>query len=305
MKKQASGGSPTSSSCKPVQQEYRPSDIRRTPSTPLAICAVSLHHDFSEDNVRLKDDDPEQDAYTQLFAADKNHDPNLAGIKEALEYVDRERKGCHALAMFSLWTTSCSRGVQALLAQYSRKFPILIEWFDGHNACTRIVVNGMTDFQAQQTIARSEDRSDGDGLYGQLGEQLSHGKRLWIHPHTGHRFLLLICGEINVVLGSRNSKVSYQWDPAVVGNDPLKRFNIHSVLNPSHTRFGPQAVRDKQAYLGRLCGALVSCNNTYETLYWEERPYNSWATNWCWRKGMKVDQMHKGKYVRARWLTLS
>lgn len=302
MKQQPTVGSPHVLPCKPIHRDYSNGELRKAPDSPVTVYAVSVHSNFTGSNIRLADEDSEEQAYARLFATDGNHDPLISSIEEGLTYVDRARNGGEALAVFSLWTTSYSKRLRAMLDEYSRKFPILFEWFDGRDRCTRIIVDGKTDFQAAQTITTSDDR-EGDE-YIALGKQLSQGTRLWIHPQTGHRFLILICGEINVVLGSARSKAGCRWDP-FIEVDPLKKLNIHCVLNPSHTRFGPQAVRDKHQYLSKRCGVLVSCNNTYEELQWGDKRYNAWASNPCWKAGKRVDDIYdKGDYMTAQWVTL-
>jgi hypothetical protein len=170
--------------------------------------------------------------------------------------------GAPGLLVFSPWTMRDGGEAERRIRQFSETCPVVAEAkVAGMGWMMRIYAGGDIVLQEEQLVATSGDRRD--AAYPELGRRVMGGERLWIHPDTGHRFLLLICGEMNIILG-RESSDSLHWDESVMSIDPIAHHGVHGVLNPSHTRFGPQPMRDKHAFLARESGAVVCASNTFQ-----------------------------------------
>jgi hypothetical protein len=88
-----------------------------------------------------------------------------------------------------------------------------------------------------------------------LNEELVSGRRSWTSGSA-----LWICGEVNALYGGgRSEKVE-----PLIASLPVK-WSI--VANPAHRPKGPQAMRDKRAYLSRG-GVLLTTANTHNG--WED-----------------------------------
>jgi hypothetical protein len=75
--------------------------------------------------------------------------------------------------------------------------------------------------------------------------------RRWLHPEIGETMLLL-CGEANFVCGGGRGGRAACYNDEAFEREGLTRQLLRSVklfLNPSHAPGGPQAIRDKRAWL--------------------------------------------------------
>ena len=108
---------------------------------------------------------------------------------------------------------------------------------------------------ARQVLAGAgQIAARGDELARELGDS---GKRRWT---AGSReALLIVCGEVNVVSGGGSSRA--RWDRKDLPESDMRGGRL--ILNPAHTRMAPQAVRDKQAWLSRRGGFLLTTANVY------------------------------------------
>ena len=98
------------------------------------------------------------------------------------------------------------------------------------------------------------------------------GGRQWALPDLGMG-LLLACGENNVLRGGGPTPTIVPADQAVrrgLSLPFLKGFSV--VANPTHTRQGPQASRDKKAKLSRggVCVAVANAHSSYRQR-WREK----------------------------------
>jgi hypothetical protein len=85
--------------------------------------------------------------------------------------------------------------------------------------------------------------------------------RRWSVPEIGEA-MLLMCGEANLVAGGGLSACWHYEAVAEAGLTEEALKEIRVVANPAHTRSGPQALRDKRAWLSRG-GVLIHTANTY------------------------------------------
>ncbi len=226
-------------------------------------------------------------AYRNLFI--RKADPHCSSIKQTLEFLATQTENSNALLVFSLWTTSLlSEGMKDILSA-SGRMPILFETFDGYSQQITIAYEGSIIETYKQLVAEAKDVKPGSQHYDELVEQLQIGERIWVHPNTHHRFLLLICGEINCITSGGSSRNPVEWDRRVFKVDPIHEYQVDCVLNPSHTNFRPQAIRDKQRYLSGDGRTVVSCNNLYSGLK-NSGKGSSRTTNFCWQNGRGLER---------------
>ena len=100
---------------------------------------------------------------------------------------------------------------------------------------------------------------------------------------AGHDALLLVCGEANIVGGGGGGRRC--WLAEDVPADALQH---RLVVNPAHTPGGPQAVRDKRAWLSTN-GVLISTANTFSGMRGVDA---AWTATRVWSRG---------KVVPLRW----
>lgn len=120
---------------------------------------------------------------------------------------------------------------------------------------------------ARQCFAESGQMWDGEQLsevgaelVGRLREPAPSGRR-WSVPGVGPAMLLL-CGEANVVAGGGPSGCWHYQSVAVAGLSEAELREVCAGLATTHTRSGPQALRDKRAWLSRG-GILLHTANTH------------------------------------------
>lgn len=107
-----------------------------------------------------------------------------------------------------------------------------------------------------QVIATSGELNDA-ALHAALLHEIVHARLGSIRGRTDA--LLLVCGEANVVRGGGASR---DLRPHGIATRTLQQ---PLVLNPAHTPGGPQAMRDKRAWLSRR-GCVVTTANTFSGL---------------------------------------
>lgn len=258
-----------------------------SPKRPLCIFAVSLYHDFA----RIKQ--PQTDKSIKKIAEcsygrmlQNNPDAQHDAISESFSFIEPyiKKTDYPALIVYSLWTTSCnSEFYKKELAKYSHNCPILLEKYI-QDDCYKVEIwqHGSCVFSRPQTISSSSERSSSNEDYQTLLQEINSGARFWTHPETGHRFLVLICGEINVVIPKGNG---YQLDEMV----HIEK-GVHGVINPSHTRFKRYNVRKKQKYLSKRFGCTVSCNNTF-LFHWKGG--KDTGKNPCWQNSNKIENYNE------------
>lgn len=126
-----------------------------------------------------------------------------------------------------------------------------------------------------QQVAEAPELWDGDKL-SPTGARLvgclaAHGSggRQWEEPGVGGA-MLVMCGEANVVGGGGPAEC-YQWDAVEAAGLTVEGLGrVRCVANPAHTASGPQALRDKRAWLSRG-GVLLHTANTHGGGWQQER----------------------------------
>lgn len=268
----------------------------RSPKGPLDVFGFCLWKDFEGTNRPLGKKEGPGAGFRDGFSRDSAF--FRAEIEEALGVVQKQRHGAPALAVFSLWTATDGSKATSALIEASRSFPVVAEVF-GRDGCERLTIfeGGKVVARCQQTIAYAAERGSEKGE--QLAVEVNAGNRLWIHPDTGHVFLYLICGEANMICGSEDLK-RQGWYPKLFPEDPLRRFNVSGVLNPTHTYQSLPACHRQRAYLSRSGRLVVSCNTTYENLRWRSFGlYRSIACNPWWQNRRKLPAWKEGE--RLYW----
>ncbi len=119
---------------------------------------------------------------------------------------------------------------------------------------TYLLKDGKVAVTATQRFARASDRAAGSAAL--LGD-LTDGSR------SDSDAILWVCGEVELLSGGGGRRGG---GPNPVRNETKHRDSVLRgggvVLNPAHTRAGPQASRDKRAWLSRG-GWLLNTANTH------------------------------------------
>jgi len=213
--------------------------------------------------------------------------PELVAIKEAFDHIENITKGGYRLIVFSLNTFLSNSPQKELIIDKSHNFPILVEEIDKSTLSKKTIIYYCGDSIAEysQMIARSEERDSEE--YNDLLNQISNGERVWSHPITAHKFLILICGELNALNGSNHTQT---WDTKL---DPLETHDIKCVLNPSHTPFRLQEMREKHKFISEKCGYLGSCSNLgSKTIPRGDKLVNALTPNACWDNGSNINHLN-------------
>lgn len=125
-----------------------------------------------------------------------------------------------------------------------------------------LLVNGAVALgPLSQLVVKGTDAKKAPGQ--RLQSEILEGRRS-VELDCGSA-VLLICGEINVVEGGGPSpRLRWGSRDMRLWWESLPRPRI--VLNPTHTRMGPQAPRDKRAWLSQDGAVLCPDNAAHETL---------------------------------------
>ena len=118
--------------------------------------------------------------------------------------------------------------------------------------------------QVWEDGARTELSEGGLELAAQAISRAPQGRR-WRHPELGETMLLL-CGEANFVGGRGTTCYNADAFKAEGLTAKLLR-SVKIFLNPSHAPGGPQAIRDKRAWLSKGGSVLVNTANAHSDGY--------------------------------------
>lgn len=149
---------------------------------------------------------------------------------------------------------------------------------------------------APQRLAMGEDVGSNPATEALCADILWSGSkppgRVWSHPSFG-KTLLLVCGEANIAGGGPEGHTRCYHRDIVAKYDVDERWlrGFPLVLNPSHVPGGPQALRDKRAWLSRS-GLLVNTANSHSAGWTRAILEKKKIVGWDWgraaRKSAKI-----------------
>jgi hypothetical protein len=211
---------------------------------------------------------------------------------KALESELGSMKSTSGLMVFSLWTLR-RQGLDKLGISRGRGFgfPIMLEVFGKNKADLTVEVwhRGKQIYSAKQLLSSSKEvrpkRSEKAlKLFDSTVNKSKLNPRYFTHPDTGHKINIMICGEMNQIFGGGNSRMpSNIWGTDHKNNKDVVNDLADIVLNPSHTRFGPQAMRDKQKKLSQTYKVPVfspcSIYRVTELNHYPNQESAKWAYN--------------------------
>ncbi len=196
-----------------------------------------------------------------------------ARLNDVLTAIDAAKAEHADVVLFPGWTLFGLIPPRQLL-DATQGITVVLETFDRvrgpkKHAITWVIREGVSvHFPVEQYLAEGAEVEPGGRLSDTaraLANDIVGGHRdIQLSPQR--RALLLVCGEINLVGGGNNGAGSTWHRPSLEACVPAltaRRLSGYPlVLNPAHTRMGPNATREKRRWLS-TSGWLVTTANTH------------------------------------------